>query len=65
MKKESSFVRLLAEQQLYKLYGQALADSEVTQDWNSWVEMMMINCQKCCAEAEISQQIAYRLGRQP
>ncbi|CAF5105315.1 unnamed protein product, partial [Rotaria sp. Silwood1] len=56
---------ILAEQQLYKLYAQALADSEVTQDWSSWVEMMTINCQKCCSEAEISHPIAFRTGRQP
>jgi hypothetical protein len=55
----------LAEQQLYKLYAQALADSEVTQDWSSWVEMTTINCQKCCSEAEISHPIAFRTGRQP
>ncbi|CAF4298263.1 unnamed protein product, partial [Rotaria magnacalcarata] len=53
-----------SEQQLYKLYAQALADSEVTQDWSSWVEMMAINCQKCCSEAEISHPIAFRTGRQ-
>jgi hypothetical protein len=56
---------ILAEQQLYKLYAQALADSEVTHDWSSWVEMMTINCQKCCSEAEISHPIAFRTGRQP
>ena len=56
---------ILAEQQLYKLYAQALADSEVTQDWSSWVEMMMINCQKTCSEAEIAHSMAYRTGRQP
>ncbi|UJR15865.1 hypothetical protein I4U23_002791 [Adineta vaga] len=54
-----------SEQQLYKLYAQALADSEVTQDWSSWVEMMTLNCQKCCSEAEISHPIAFRTGRQP
>ncbi|CAF1067642.1 unnamed protein product [Adineta ricciae] len=54
-----------SEQQLYKLYAQALADSEVTQDWSNWVEMMAINCQKCCSEAEISHPIAFRTGRQP
>lgn len=59
------FVLILAEQQLYKLYAQTLADSEVTQDWSSWVEMMTINCQKCCSEAEVSHPIAYRTGRQP
>ncbi|CAF3708853.1 unnamed protein product [Adineta steineri] len=53
-----------SEQQLYKLYAQALADSEVTHDWSSWVEMMTINCQKCCSEAEISHPIAFRTGRQ-
>jgi len=56
---------ILAEQQLYKLYAQALADSEVTHDWSNWVEMMTINCQKCCSEAEISHPIAFRTGRQP
>jgi hypothetical protein len=62
---ESKLYVILAEQQLYKLYAQALADSEVTQDWSSWVEMMTINCQKCCSEAEISHPIAFRTGRQP
>jgi len=64
---ESKFILylILAEQQLYKLYAQTLADSEVTHDWSSWVEMMTINCQKCCSEAEISHPIAFRTGRQP
>jgi len=56
---------VVAEQQLYKLYAQALIDSEVTKDWNSWVEFMAINCQKCCSEVEISHPIAFRTGRQP
>jgi hypothetical protein len=59
------FGLILAEQHLYKLYAQALADSEVTNDWSSWVEMMTVNCQKCCSEAEISHPIAFRTGRQP
>lgn len=59
-----TFCLILAEQQLYKLYAQALADSEVTQDWSNWVEMMTMNCQKCCSEAEISHPMAFRTGRQ-
>jgi hypothetical protein len=55
---------LLAEQHLYKLYAQALTDSELTHDWSSWVEMMSINCQKCCSEAEISHPMAFRTGHQ-